>query len=331
MLTIGSGEFENIQVLGESKNRVLIVKQSNSRAPVIVKSEETKYESGTRNNVGAMLQFHGTLFSKLKSLPFDTEKLTTSEINALKSCNPRIINGLKDNETWANLLNTQLLYSGTNRDIRTIVKITYIEEIAGMNKIVQKDTEVNLIRDCFENGNASRCSFIVELGQILTVDFFIGNHDRFNINGMLSGPQNVFFQVINKEIKASGIDTYDFFGDWSDLNKTIEQIENDKNIKWPGRILAHGAVSKRDALSKNAMIDILDVFYKGRFNFPVPTAIKNCPFSIESNRGQFLVTLFHKGISEGKAILRKKYNLDGNLSALQSGVRSRWNIINGKY
>lgn len=332
MLTIVENEIDYIQVIGESKNKVLIVKQRNSNRPVVVKSEEANAQNASmqavkedalhdsRSNVGAMLEFHGTVFSKLRSLPFDTERLTLNEINQLKSCKPGKIRGLNPGETWSNIFETEVLRSDGR--IKSVVKISYIEALANLNGIAKDLNQLNVMRDCLDHGDTS---FVFELGQILAVDFFVGNHDRFDDVGRLTGPQNIFFQLKNNSIKATGIDTYDVFGRWSNLSETIEVLEKN-GTKWPGRMLAHGAFSKREELANKAVSQIIlmafDGGITGREPFPKPS-------TIGVSRKKVLVTTFHKGMSEAKSILRKKYKLDGNISGLQSGIRSRWNIIRG--
>jgi hypothetical protein len=327
MITIDTKEISSIHVIGESKNKVLIVKLLNSNRPLVVKSEETATDNMgdlvSRNNVGAMLEFHGTLFSKLRALPFDTERLKLTEITALRACNPNKVTGLNDNETWPNLFDTDIAKQSGR--IKAVVKLSYVEQLANLNGMTKDLQQIGLIRAALEAGDAN---FVFELGEIFAVDFFIGNHDRFTPTGMLRGPQNVFFSTKGGVVKATGIDTYDIFGEWSDLNKTIEAIEASGAGKWPGRMLAPGNVKSRDALAQQAVEQILVWAYEGGGGFKAegkPIAERR----ISDSRRSSLVKLFHKGMSEAKSTLRKKYQLGDNLAALQAGIRSRWNIIRG--
>ncbi len=327
MLTIDASQISSIKVIGESKNKVLIVKQINSNRPVVVKSEETTVENMgnlvSRSNVGAMLEFHGTLFSKLRALPFDTAKLTLNELNALRAVSPSKVNGLQSGETWPALFDSAV--AKQHGRIKAVVKISYVEELASLNGMAKDYDQITMIRKEFETGKAE---FMFELGEILAVDFFIGNHDRFAEDGALRGPQNIFFSTKSGVIKATGIDTYDVFGDWSDLNKTIEELEkNDWGKKWPGRVLAPGNVKQRDALTRKAVDYILKSAYEGgdftaKNSFPT-----ECKLS--ASRKKALYTLFHNGMSEAKSKLRKKYQLGDNVAGLKAGIRSRWNIIRG--
>jgi hypothetical protein len=277
----------------------------------------------SRNNVGAMLEFHGTLFSKLRALPFDTERLTLNEIGALRGCSPNKVTGLQTGETWPAVFDSEV--GKQQGRIKAVVKISYVEELANLSGMSKKLEEISRIRAELETGDSN---FLVELGQILAVDFFIGNHDRFTETGKFRGPQNAFFSLKDGGVKATGIDTYDVFGEWSDLNKTIEAIEAHLKKKWPGRILAPGAVKQRDAVAQNAVNEVLLWAYDGGGGFKAqgkPTAKCN----IDEPGKRELVKLFHKGMSEAKYTLRKKYQLGDNLAALQAGIRSRWSIIRG--
>lgn len=335
MLTIVTTEIDYIQVLGESKNRVLVVKQRNSNRPVIVKSEETaarndgqqsvdkRGDIDSRNNVGAMLQFHSTLFSKLRSLPFDTERMTLNEIDALRACPPNRVQGLRAGENWPAVFNDEVLTQNGRR--KSVVKISYIEELANLRSLVKKVNLVMDLRAGLERGNAN---FVFELGQILAVDFFIGNHDRFKYNGYIVGFQNIFFQVRNNTITATGIDTYDVFSPWSNLNATIESLEAHRTETWPGRVLSHGAYAAREEIAQNAVTDILSMAYEGMAG---SGAVAPCACPIVPSRKKALVCQFHKGISEGKSLLRAKYNFGDCLAELQSGIQSRWRIVQGKY
>jgi hypothetical protein len=328
MLKIDATQIESIQVIGESKNKVLIVKQINSNRPLVIKSEETtstnEYgDTMSRNNVGAMLQFHGTLFSQLRSLPFDTERITLNEISALRSVSPNKVAGLNGGETWPGVFDSDV--AKQNGRIKAVVKISYVEQLANLNGMAKDLGQIQMIRAGLETGKAD---FVFELGQILAVDFFIGNHDRFSAEGKLVGPQNIFFSTKNNVISATGIDTYDVFSAWSDLNKTIEDLERGASGTWPGRILAPGAVKQRQSIAEKAMGWILTTAYEGnggmtgKVGFPT-----EC--TIGPSRKKTLVTLFHKGMSEAKSTLRKKYRLSDNMSGLQAGIRSRWNVIRG--
>lgn len=328
MHTISARELSSIQVLGESKNRVLIVSQRNSNRPLVVKSEETTTDNmgslQSRTNVGAMLEFHGTLFSKLRAIPFDTERLSLAEIKALRECSPNLVGGLKSGESWPALFDNEV--TKQQGRIKAVVKISYVEQLANLNGMTKQLSEIDLIRKELTKGPAD---FMMELGQILAVDFFIGNHDRFSDKGMLPGAQNVFFSLKGDRVKATGIDTYDVFGPWSDLNKTVEVLEKE-NLpqKWPGRILAPGAVRQRDAVADTAVGEILVYAFDGGGGFKAKDKpIAQC--TIGPARRRELVKIFHRGMSEAKTTLRKKYQLSDNLSALSAGISSRWKIIRG--
>jgi len=328
MLKIDATQIESIRVIGESKNKVLIVKQINSNRPLVIKSEETTFtnefgELNSRNNVGAMLEFHGTLFSQLRSVPFDTERITLNEISALRSVSPNKVGGLNGGETWPGVFDSDV--AKQNGRIKAVVKISYVEQLANLNGMAKDFDQIQMIRAGLEKGKAD---FVFELGQILAVDFFIGNHDRFTIEGKLCGPQNIFFSIKNNVISATGIDTYDVFNAWSDLNKTIEELEKGGNGKWPGRILAPGAVKQRQSIAEMAMGWILSTAYEGNGGFTAKVGFPT-ECTIGPSRKKTLATLFHKGMSEAKSTLRKKYRLSDNMAALQAGIRSRWNIIRG--
>lgn len=327
MVVIETNEITSIHVIGESKNRVLIVKVLNSSSPLVVKSEETATadtgELVSRSNVGAMLEFHGTLFSKLRSLPFQTERLKLTEISALRACNPNKVTGLNNNEVWPNLFDTEI--AKQHGRIKAVVKISYVEQLANLSGMTKDLQQIGVIRAELESGTAN---FVFELGEILAVDFFIGNHDRFSEGGKLRGPQNIFFSTKGGVVKATGIDTYDLFGEWSDLNRTIEQIEAKGTMKWPGRLLAPGNVKTRDAIARTAIEQILLWAYQGGGGFHADgRPLAEC--KISESRKSALVKKFHRGMSEAKSTLRKKYKLGDNVAALQSGIRSRWNIIRG--
>ncbi len=327
MIKIEADKINQIQVIGVSRNKVLIVTLSNSSSPLVVKSEETQAEIGgkldTRTSVGSMLEFHGTLFSKLRALPFDVKGLMDSEINALRTVSQNDIVGLGGHETWPAFFDHHMIQmNGAQKDI---VKISYVEALANLNGMAQKAEEIGLIRAALEHGSTT---FVYELGEILAVDFFIGNHDRFSYKGLFTGPQNIFFSTKNGRVRATGIDTYDIFGYWSDLNKTIEQIEDENPLeRWPGRVLAPGNVQDRDAIARNAINDILKWAYEGGVKPDENSSIAPC--LISDSRKSDLVKLFHKGMSAAKSTLRKKYHLSDNQSALKDGIRSRWKIIRG--
>jgi hypothetical protein len=228
---------------------------------------------------------------------------------------------MDNGETWPTIFDTQVANENGRR--KSVIKISYIEELANLSGMTKDFNQITVMRDCLDHGDTS---FVFEMGQILAVDFFIGNHDRFRETGILQGPQNIFFQVKNNVIKATGIDTYDVFSPWSNLNETIEDLELNRSQKWPGRMLAHGAFNKREELANKCVSEIIKMAFEGGITHRelFPTAS-----TIDAKRKKVLVTVFHKGISDGKSILRKKYNLSDNLSGLQKGLASRWKIIRG--
>lgn len=328
MITINDKEISNIHVIGSSRNRVLVVTQRNSTSPVVVKSEDTASahtgELVTRNNVGAMLEFHGTLFSNLRALPFATERLQTIEINALRACSPNKVTGLNNGETWPALYDSDIAKSTSGR--KSVVKISYVEQVANLGGMVKNDQQIGPLRTALEAGNLD---FMFQLGEIYAVDLFIGNHDRFSDSGFLVGPQNLFFSTKGGALQATGIDTYDVFGDWSDLNRTIEDIEGKTKARWPGRLLAPGGVKDRDARARKAVDEIITFAYNLGTGFAEDTTRAVVVCNISKSRKDKLVAQFHKGMSEAKSTLRKKYQLTDNVAALSAGIRSRWNIIRG--
>lgn len=328
MMTIDAKEISNIHVIGSSRNRVLIVKQRNSTSPLVVKSEDTvtvNPNKDVRGNVGAMLEFHGSLFSSLRALPFKTERLQEKEITALRSCSPNNVTGLNAGETWPALYESEIANSSTGR--KSAVKISYIEQLANLGGMVKDDRQIGPLRTALESGNMD---FMFQIGEIYAVDLFIGNHDRFNAKGFLEGPQNLFFSLKGGVLQATGIDTYDVFGMWSDLNKTIEDLElANRGSKWPGRVLAHGNVKDRDAKARMAVEEVLIFAYNlpGNWGSDSSRAVVAC--NISKSRKDKLVAQLHKGMSEAKSTLRKKYKLSDNMAGLSAGIRSRWSIIRG--
>lgn len=325
-MDIAAREISSIQVVeGNNKNVVLLVNQRNANRPLVVKSED----GAGRINVGAMLEYHASAFSKLRGLPFDTAKLTLQEIEELKRCDSSKIKAnppLSQGE-WLQKVDS-LLYTA-DRKIKTVIKVSFVEELANLHGIA-KDLEQKTIL-----GQALvRCNTDIPfgLGEILAVDFFIGNGDRFReVNtgkyprGSIMGDQNVFFQMKNGKFTAVGLDTYDSGGPWSDLNRTIEDLEaaNGRSMgaeygKWPGRILAPGARRERDEVAA-AMVDSLIDF-----------CLDNKPAAVSASTRKKLIEAAHRGISSGKEALRAKYHLTDNVQALSAGIRSRWLIIRGK-
>jgi hypothetical protein len=114
-----------------------------------------------------------------------------------------------------------------------------------------------------------------------------------------------------------GLDTFDSAvgNPWSDMSRTIEDLESKSmiNEKWPGRILAHGETKGRREAAK-AMVNSL-AYIMG--------------VELQPSGRDILATACHKGISDGKTILREKYHLGDNLQALSAGIASRWRIVRG--
>src|SRR5690606_37480213 len=259
-MEIDAREISSIQAVeGNNKNVVLLVNQRNSNRPLVVKSED----SGGRINVGAMLEYHASAFSKLRGLPFETANLSLKEIDELKRCDPSKVkaNPPLTQKEWLDKLKN-LLYSADNK-IKTVIKVTFVEELANLHGIA-KDLEQKTIL-----GQALvRCNTDIPfaLGEILAVDLFIGNGDRFReVNtgqyprGSIMGDQNVFFSFKNGKITPVGLDTYDGGGPWSDLNRTIEDLEAANYSKWPGRVLAPGAKAERDEFATNLVDSLIDM------------------------------------------------------------------------
>lgn len=339
MTKVDAREISSVVVIEQSMNMVLLVQQRNNSHPLVVKGEDGK----GRENVGAMLEFHATAFSKLRALPFLTEKLTLQEIDELKKCDSSKIK-LDPKPTqaqWHGKLD-KLLYGkgGDSVDkskVKAVVKMSYIEELADVRGLADKEGKRQQLVSMLEAGKKDASESVFALGQILAVDFFIGNHDRFRdtegpirsytaedqkpflARGAIIGDQNVFFSFKNGKITPVGIDTFDSSPNnpWSDMGKTIEALEADPvagGKKWPGRILSHGAVKERDAAAAGLVGSLI--------------ALVHANVSPRTKRN--LVKACHEGISSGKTILRAKYNLTDNLQALAAGIRSRWAIINSK-
>lgn len=339
MMKISASEISSIVVIEASMNMVLLVHQRNSSRPIVVKGEDGK----GRENVGAMLEFHATAFSKLRALPFDTERLTLAEIEELRKCDPGKIstNPKPTKDQW--LLKLGKLLYGKSDDRhgeldkgkhKAVVKLSYVEELAdvkGLSKDLQKKQALVAL---LQSGSREAHDAVFALGQILAVDFFIGNHDRFRdethgnvgkwtddqqafgYQGSIIGDQNVFFSFKNGRIVPTGLDTFDsgVSNPWSDMSKTIEELEQrERGRKWPGRILSHGAERVRD----NAAAAL------------VGSLIQLVGADVTASLRKKYVKSCHSGISDGKKILRSKYKLGDNLQALSAGIRSRWKIIRG--
>jgi hypothetical protein len=337
MMKIAASEISSVTVIEQSMNMVLLVQQRNMSHPLVVKGEDGK----GRQNVGAMLEFHATAFSKLRAMPFQTERLSTQEIDELKKCDPSKIK-LDPRPTpsqWHTKLDNLLYGKGDEtvdkNKIKAVVKLSYIEELADVRGLADKEDKRRQLVSILEAGSREGLDAVFALGQILAVDFFIGNHDRFRegdgqiypwttdeqkvfvVRGAIIGDQNVFFSFRNGKIVPVGIDTFDSSPNnrWSDMGKTIESLEDKSDGKpWPGRILSRGAEKSRDAAASALVASLI--------------ALVNADVSARTRKN--LVKSCHEGISSGKMILRAKYNLTDNLQALAEGIRSRWAIINSK-
>lgn len=338
MMKLNASEMSAIDVIEASMNMVLLVHQRNCSKPIVVKGEEGK----GRQNVGAMLEFHATAFSKLSALPFDTERLTMTEISELRKCEPSKINANPrlTKEQW-HLKLGKLLY-GKHDDrpgeldenkVKAVVKLSYVEELADLKGLSKNHQKQQALIAILQSGTREGMDAVFALGQILAVDFFIGNHDRFRdtthgnlskwadnekvfgYQGSIIGDQNVFFSFQNGRIVPTGLDTFDsaVHNPWSDMAKTIEDLEARHKEKWPGRILAPGAERVRDQVA-TALVDSL---------------IQSTGAVVTAQIRKKLIKSCHSGISDGKKILRSKYNLSENLQALSAGIRSRWKIIRG--
>ncbi|SAL87423.1 hypothetical protein AWB68_08396 [Caballeronia choica] len=324
-MEIAAGEISSIQpVDNNNKNVVLLISQRNASRPLVVKSED----GAGRNNVGAMLEFHATAFSKLRGLPFETAKLSLKEIDELKRCDPTkvIANAPLTQAQWLKKLDA-LLHTSDGKT-KTAIKVSFVEQLANLHGIGKDLEQKKLLGEALVRGNTD---VPFGLGEILAVDFFIGNGDRFREvatsvqfpRGSILGDQNIFFQIKCGKFTTVGLDTYDGGGCWSDLNRTIEDLEaTNKNMGfeyafWPGRILAPGARRERDEVA-TALVDSLIELCLG----------KDAVFSASMRKK--LIEACHCGISSGKEMLRGKYKLGDNVQSLTAGIRSRWLIIRGK-
>lgn len=321
MMEIAAREIQSIQAVdANNKNVVLLINQRNASRPLVVKSED----GAGRNNVGAMLEFHATAFSKLRSLPFEVTKLTLKEIDELKRCDPAKVEATPPLTQQQWLQKLDVLLKNSEGKIKTAIKVSFVEELANLHGMARDLRRKKELADSLSRGNPD---VPFGLGEILAVDYFIGNGDRFReVNtksfkrGSIMGDQNVFFQMKGGKITTVGLDTYDGAGVWSDLNRTIEELEIENRRQgaeygtWPGRILAPGAHRERDEVA-TALVDSLIVL---------------CGATVSSSIRKKLIKACHSGISSGKTILRGKYKLGDNVQALSAGIRSRWLIIRGK-
>ncbi|MBC8727519.1 hypothetical protein [Paraburkholderia sp. UCT2] len=324
-MDIAAGEISSIQpVEANNKNVVLLISQRNASRPLVVKSED----GAGRNNVGAMLEFHATAFSRLRGLPFETAKLSLKEIDELKRCDPAKVkaNPPLTQTQWLQKLD-DLLHTA-DRKVKTAIKVSFVEELANLHGIGKDLEQKKLLGDALVRGNTD---VPFGLGEILAVDFFIGNGDRFReVNsgekyprGSILGDQNIFFQIKYGKFTAVGLDTYDGAGPWSDLNRTIEDLEaTNKNLGveyalWPGRILAPGARRERDEVATALVDSLIELCFGNGVGFSASMRKK-------------LIEACHRGISSGKEMLRGKYKLGDNVQSLTEGIRSRWLIIRGK-
>jgi hypothetical protein len=326
MMDISAREISSIQAVeANNKNVVLLISQRNASRPLVVKSEE----GAGRNNVGAMLEFHASAFSKLRSLPFETTRLTLKEIEELKRCDPAKVKAHPPltQAQWLQKLDELLRTS--NGQIKTAIKVSFVEALANLHGIARDLEQKQRLGEELVRGNLD---IPFGLGEILAVDFFIGNGDRFREvstsarypRGSILGDQNVFFQMKDGKFTTVGLDTYDGAGPWSDLNRTIEDLEayNKRNMGadyalWPGRILAPGARRERDACATALVNSLIDLCLGADAAFSSSTRKK-------------LIEACHRGISHGKEVLRAKYKLGDNVQSLSVGIRSRWLIIRGK-
>jgi hypothetical protein len=149
-MDIAAGEISSIQpVQVYNKNLVLLISQRNASRPLVVKSED-----GTgRNNVGAMLEFHATAFSRLRGLPFETAKLSLKEIDELKRCDPAKVkaNPPLTQAHWLRKLD-DLLHTAEGKT-KTAIKVSFVEALANLHGIGKDLEQKKLLGEALVRGN----------------------------------------------------------------------------------------------------------------------------------------------------------------------------------
>jgi hypothetical protein len=118
---------------------------------------------------------------------------------------------------------------------------------------------------------------LFNLGKIVAVDLFIGNHDRFAPSGKVQNVGNLLFQSSNGKFTPIGLDFYEAQGGASNLMKDSPQDVYDnsgtRTSQWPGMIL-RGEPLMRD-FARKAIDGLNERFNEFQGTSSTPLALLN--------------------------------------------------------
>lgn len=205
------------------------------------------------------------------------------------------------------------------------VKMPFVQNLKDARDLFEKNKGGKLLDKLKANNNAA----LHGLGEIVAVDLFAGNEDRFAANGDLSNDSNIMFEKqADGSYKPIGLDVYHKDGAHSNLNAeplsvkqqmTSKKIGERPPVQWGGLKLQSPQTLKLHAV---AMKNGLNKFFKSYLG----TAVAD-----DQLLGDAAVNALADGLVAGAAVL-KKYIQAMPADQWSDGVKMRlellkWDIV----
>jgi hypothetical protein len=167
------------------------------------------------------------------------------------------------------------------------------------------------------------------LGQIIAVDLFVGNNDRFDptreprdvdfcgakINlRCLTNPGNVFCVYSNRGFKIGALDFIDPNSLFKNINVRLAEAETEAREEWSGRVLAD--TTKRNKFAKDIAHDLEQILNPRRSRFSPRTKL---------NRDA--AERIAKGMLEGVELIKTKLQSLYYQNRWTAGKRDRYDVM----
>jgi hypothetical protein len=126
------------------------------------------------------------------------------------------------------------LYVTEGRQMFAFYKMPFVENLTDFDKVTTKVSAAFMFMQLDTVA-------LHQLGKIVAVDLFIGNHDRFTPDGRVQNAGNLLFQSSNGRLTPIGLDFYEAQGIASDLHDSSPEDTYGRNGKrtfqWAGMVL----------------------------------------------------------------------------------------------
>ena len=143
--------------------------------------------------------------------------------------------------------NERFVFNGMVAEHEKTSFLTRLEFVAGLKDLGHGATQIEVASLLVKALNNRWSKMAASIGRLAAVDLFIGNYDRFTIDGDLNNPHNLFFAVEGGKLKITGLDSFFDTGAHANFGLGLETLHwgREMNLK----ALVKGSREQRDYAS----------------------------------------------------------------------------------